>query len=229
MQGAFRGGIGGLGMVDIVHSPVGAGEATPKKQLLAEGVFRLVGERIVSGELPPGARIRDAELASELAISRTPVREALQRLERIGMVTMYPSRYTEVTVLTPEQIEHARQFAGLQAGFTVRLACAQLTAEDVAEASRLLARVAATVDDSAACSLARTELIAFLGERCENPLQHMLVAEAAPALRRALQGFIITPEHRPRLIEACDAMERALRAGDADAAELACRAIYDLA
>lgn len=199
------------------------------KQLLAEGVFHLVGERIVTGELAPGSRIRDSELARELAVSRTPVREALQRLERIGLVVMYPNRYTEISRMTPESIRIAHDFAGLQAGIIVRLACPRLTADDLDAVSALIARIAQTVDDPAACSQARRETIGFLAARTGNALQQALVDEASMALARALRDLVIVPEHRARLIVGCPELERALRAGDADAAEQACRVIYDVA
>ena len=213
-------------MVDVGRPRMEIHDNDTKKHLLAEGVFRLIGERIVSGVLAPGARIRDADLAGELDVSRTPVREALQRLERIGLVTMYPSRYTEVTALTPQIVEAAHAFAGYQAGIIVRLACPLLTETDLATLSTLIPAIAASVDDSAACSQARRELIGYLSARSGNPLQQSLVGEASMALARALRGFTITPEHRTRLLAGCVALEDALRAGDADAAERACRAIY---
>ncbi|MGF2950172.1 GntR family transcriptional regulator [Microbacterium alcoholitolerans] len=197
-----------------------------RKQLLAEGLFRLIGERIVNGELAPGARIRDGELALELAVSRTPVREALQRLERIGLVTMYPSRYTEVTPITPESVAVAHTFAGLQAGIIVRLSCPRLTPQDLTDVSALIAVIADSVHDSVACSKARGATIGFLAARSGNALQQALVDEASLALARALRTFEITPEHAAQVVAGCADLTSALEMGDADAAEQACRAIY---
>ncbi|MFD5226468.1 GntR family transcriptional regulator [Microbacterium sp. NPDC058342] len=210
----------------VEHQRLGTAEITAKKQLLAEGLFHLIGERIASGELPPGTRIRDADLASELAVSRTPVREALQRLERIGLVMMYPSRFTEVSELTPDSVRTAHAFAGLQAGIVVRLSCPRLTDAELDEVSSLIARIADAVDDPAACSQARREAIGYLAVRTGNHLQQSLVDDASIALARALRGHAISPEHRPRLIEGCAALTEALRVRDADAAEHACRVIY---
>lgn len=213
-------------MVDVGRPRMEIHDKDTKKHLLAEGVFRLIGERIASGVLAPGTRIRDADLADELAVSRTPVREALQRLERVGLVTMYPSRFTEVTSLTPEATEAALAFAGYQAGILARLACPRLTETDLAALSTLIGRIADTVDDSAACSRAREEVIDYLSARCGNALQQSLVYEASMTLARALRGFAITPEHRRRLIAGCAELDDALHIGDADAAERACRTIY---
>lgn len=198
------------------------------KHLLAEGVFHLIGNRIVDGELAPGTRIRDSELAAELAVSRTPVREALQRLERIGLVTMYPSRYTEVSALTPESIVAAQQFAGLQAGIAARLATPRLSPTELEAAAELIAAIAFAVDDPQACSRARGAAIDYLMARTDNPLQQSLVEEASLTLARAMRTFAVTAEHRPRLISGCAELVAALRSGDADAAERACRKIYGI-
>ena len=211
-------------MVDV-ERPQESG-STKHKQLLADGLFQLIGGRIVEGVLAPGMRIRDSDLAAELAVSRTPVREALQRLERIGLVTMYPSRYTEVSVITPESVAVAHEFAGLQAGIIVRLACPRLTDDEIDTVTELIERITAGVDDSEACSRARGATIAYLAARTGNPLQQALVDEASLALARSLRTFEITAEHKPVLATGCRDLVAALRRRDADAAERACRAIY---
>lgn len=197
-----------------------------KKQLLADGVFAHIGERIVNGELPPGTRIRDAELATQLHVSRTPVREALQRLERIGLVTMYPSRYTEVSSIDDDDIETARVFAAYQSGIVARLACTRLTTVDQDHVARLLDAVVASVDDDRACSANRREVFSFLSARTGNPLQHRLVDEVSLALARSLQHLRVTDAHRHGFVTACTALIQALRARDADAAERASRALH---
>ncbi|MEJ1088587.1 GntR family transcriptional regulator [Microbacterium sp. Mu-80] len=211
-------------MVDVERQqPPGI---TQRKQLLAEGLFQLIGGRIVDGVLAPGMRIRDSELAAELNVSRTPVREALQRLERIGLVIMYPSRYTEVSAITPESELVAHEFAGLQAGIIVRLSCPRLTEDELDTVSAMIAEIAGAVDEPDACSRARGAVIGYLAARTGNPLQQALVDEASLALARALRTFEITRAHRPRVITGCADLVAALRRRDADAAERACRAIY---
>lgn len=215
-------------MVDVEQQQPPS-QLTTRKQLLAEGLFHLIGGRIVDGRLAPGMRIRDAELAAELAVSRTPVREALQRLERIGLVTMYPSRYTEVSAVTPESVAVAHVFAGLQAGLITRLACPRLTPGELTEVTALITAITDAMDDPIACSNARGAVIGYLAARSGNALQQSLVDEASLALARAMRTFEVTPEHRPRVISGCADLTAALQRGDADAAERACREIYGVA
>lgn len=66
---------------------------------LREKVYETLLQAIVVGELAPGERLRDEDLAAELGVSRTPVREALQRLEDEGLVQTFPGALTRVTPL----------------------------------------------------------------------------------------------------------------------------------
>jgi len=65
--------------------------------ILSDEVYATIGAAILEGRLHPGQRLRDVELAAQLGISRTPVREALQRLERFGLVEVAVGRYTRVS------------------------------------------------------------------------------------------------------------------------------------
>lgn len=78
-----------------------------RRRLLRNDVYELVLERIMSGELPPGQRLRDADLTSWLGVSRTPVREAVSRLAAVGLMSTSPNRYTEVAALDEDEIADA--------------------------------------------------------------------------------------------------------------------------
>lgn len=70
-------------------------------------VFEQLLGAVQRGELLPGQKISDAELAVQYGVSRTPVREALQRLREIGVVEASPSRFTRIAEVTPEQTQQA--------------------------------------------------------------------------------------------------------------------------
>ena len=70
-------------------------------------VFDEILAAVHRGELVPGARISDSELAARFGVSRTPVREALQRLREIGIIEASPSRFTRVADVTPRQTAEA--------------------------------------------------------------------------------------------------------------------------
>ena len=70
-------------------------------------VFNDILAAVHEGRLLPGQRINDVKLAEEMGISRTPVREALQRLREIGIIEASPNRFTRVAVVTTRQTADA--------------------------------------------------------------------------------------------------------------------------
>lgn len=89
-----------------------------------EQVAARVGDRIIAGELAPGSRIVEQELAAEFGVSRGPVRDALRILEREGLVTILARRATLVTELSVDELREI---------FEVRAALIETIARKIAE------------------------------------------------------------------------------------------------
>jgi DNA-binding GntR family transcriptional regulator len=70
-------------------------------------VFDTILAAVHDGRLQPGDRISDSALAQQLGVSRTPVREALQRLREIGIIEASASRFTRIALVTPQQTADA--------------------------------------------------------------------------------------------------------------------------
>ena len=97
----------------------------PRGTVLGDEVYARLGEAILDGNLAPGERLRDHELAERLGVSRTPVREALQRLERTGLVEVAPNRYTRVTTPNDKVQADVFEFVAYLMGIAVRMAVAR--------------------------------------------------------------------------------------------------------
>jgi DNA-binding GntR family transcriptional regulator len=78
-----------------------------RRKSLKDGVFELVHERIVAGQVAPGEWLRQEEIASQLGVSQTPVREALDMLVSVGLAERVPYRGVRVPALTAEDIVDA--------------------------------------------------------------------------------------------------------------------------
>jgi len=193
---------------------------------LAGIVFQHVGQQIVDGELAPGDSISDNALAAALGVSRTPVREALQRLERIGMIEFAPSRFTRVTSLTPEDISHWREYVGHQLSPLVRTAAARFTEEDRSEAADRVDEIAAAGADSERRARASTELYAHLAAHSLNDVHRMMLRETSFAMTRALGAWVIDAELSEQVARSLGRLSAALRSADGDAAERSVRAAY---
>jgi DNA-binding GntR family transcriptional regulator len=76
-------------------------------QSVVDHVYTALRERILSGDLPRGAKLRQASLADELGVSRTPLREALRRLSAEGLVEFLPNRGATVSELDFGDMNHA--------------------------------------------------------------------------------------------------------------------------
>lgn len=81
-----------------------------RPRLLTEVVGERIREAIVQGDLKLGEQVSEAQLAARMNVSKTPVREALVRLQSQGLVQIHPQRGTYVFRLTPEEVTHLCRF-----------------------------------------------------------------------------------------------------------------------
>lgn len=94
---------------------------------MRDQAYRILRDAIVTGELAPGAVIRDAELAERVGLSRTPVREALSRLADDGLVETKPHSWTRVTPLLLREVRDAVVVVRAMHELAVRLAVPLMT------------------------------------------------------------------------------------------------------
>jgi DNA-binding GntR family transcriptional regulator len=105
-----------------------ADQATPTLTV-PEQIAARVGDRILSGEMPPGSRIGEQELADEFSVSRGPIRDALRILEREGLATLLARRGAIVTELTTGELAELLEIRGGLFEVVVRKLAAQPTPE----------------------------------------------------------------------------------------------------
>lgn len=117
-----------------------AGAGRRKGQLHTTAASRL-RSMILSGELPPGSRMRELQLCEQLGVSRTPVREALRTIAAEGLVDLLPNRSVVVSQLHAPDLEHLFQVFGTIEGLAAELACERITEAEIAEIGRLLAEM----------------------------------------------------------------------------------------
>ena len=104
--------------------------------------LRNIKENIVNLELAPGSQISENELAEELGLSRTPVREALIELSRVGIIETHPQRKSTVSLIDCDLVEEARFMRNQLECAVVELVCEQA---EPAEIERLTGRLNANV------------------------------------------------------------------------------------
>src|SRR5271170_5987388 len=99
-------------------------------QSTQDSVVKAIQSAIFSGELKLGQRIMEEDLAEAFQISRATVREALRRLEQVGLVQIKPRRGTFVTRLTLGEIERTCRLRAALEGLAARYASERLTEND---------------------------------------------------------------------------------------------------
>lgn len=193
---------------------------------LAERVYRLVKQRILSGEMTPGSVLSENLLAKEFGVSRTPAREALHRLSLESLVESVPKRGTFVSPLP--SVGYVRQLYELReavAGMSARLAARRATADDIAELRKLVDEMEASDSLERSGELA-DRFIVRIDELSGNTLIASANRNLLDQIHRLRQTvmrsdgsyFAAALERRRQLV---DALER----GDGDAAERIAREI----
>ena len=110
---------------------------------LSEEAYDLVRSAILAGRLPPGARIVEAEIARQMAISRSPVREAVRKLEQDGLVEYVPRHGTIVVGLSREDVADAYELRAHLEGYGARLAATRASSDNHARLLELIEQMRA--------------------------------------------------------------------------------------
>ena len=98
---------------------------------LRDVVFNTLLQAILTGELKPGERLMEIHLANMLGVSRTPIREAIRKLELEGLVTMIPRRGAEVAQITEKSMSDVLEVRRAMDALCAQLACERITEEDL--------------------------------------------------------------------------------------------------
>lgn len=175
-------------------------------------VLASMREAILSGALPPGARLRQEKLADRFGTSRIPVREALRALEYEGLVRSSPYRGFTVTELDADDIEEVYDLRILLEGHAVRLAVPLMTDEDLRDLEDLYAAMVAAPAGDAQLA-ARERFYIRLYSMTGRPRLVGLISRLRQEVARSLRWPTLqhAPSHHAAFFEA-------IKAGDAERA-----------
>lgn len=219
--------------------PIPSSREPLSKKLLRDDAYDRITSAIVRGELSPGEKLNDQEIAQWLGISRTPVREALARLERTGLVRTIPGRVTEVSQLDHSVTDNAAKVAAALHVLAVQEATTKASVDDIAAMRAANARFADALDraDVAGAITADDAFHDIALKLADNGVLNAALEQVMPLLRRAehLRFNSFISRDSPLQHEAiCAAMEQhdveeaeraarvnwlTLRTGDSDSRE----------
>ena len=98
---------------------------------LRDVVFNTLREAILKGDLKPGERLMELQLAAKLGVSRTPIREAIRMLEQEGLAVTTPRKGAEVAKMTLKDMEDVLEIRDALDELAVRIACQKITDEQL--------------------------------------------------------------------------------------------------
>lgn len=197
-----------------------AGPASPFKPLYEEA-YNALRDAILDGRLIPGERIVEAEIARQMAISRAPIREAIRKLERDGLVQYLPRRGAVVVKLSRDEVRDVYYLRAHLEAYAIRLSAVRRTPADLAALEELLLRMreSAARDDLPGLIAADVQFHATICQASGSKRLYQLWDSLNPhswTLLTSLKATGYTPlqiagRHAPLL--------EALREGDPDQAE----------
>ena len=105
---------------------------------LQDRAYEAIKSSILTLVLPPGTQLSESDLASQLKVSKTPVREALQRLERENLVNIIPRKGAFVTEISVTEIQEISEIRSILVGLAARRAAALVSDQDLDNARQIL-------------------------------------------------------------------------------------------
>jgi DNA-binding GntR family transcriptional regulator len=184
---------------------------------LSEQAFQAIRQMIVTLELAPGAVVRDDLLQQQLALGRTPIREALQRLVRDQFVTIIPRRGMYVSNIDVSELSTLYETRAILEPYVMRLACARGRAADWDAMAASLARADSARTSTQLLEIDREcrEIVwAAAGNRFLTDTLDMLYAQSD----RLWHLYLADVSALDHVVDEHRAIHAALVAGDGDRA-----------
>ncbi len=196
-----------------------------QRKPLGEQVTSLIREMIRQGELAAGQRLVEEQLAEHTGTSRTPIREALHRLEQEGLVVRRDKGGYRVRPLSAREVEETTGVRAALESYAVELACQAMTPErlrglqqNVAQFSRALAN-----GDRQRLVALNTQFHQEIYEMAGSRLLLRMINDLAEALHRFRLALLADMESAARSLRDHRAMLAALEKGDPQLAARICR------
>lgn len=104
---------------------------------LRDIVFQNLRTAILRGDFQPGERLMENQLADKMGVSRTPIREAIRKLELEGLVIMVPRKGAEVANITEKDIRDVLEVRATLEGLAIKLACENMDPKDIKQLERV--------------------------------------------------------------------------------------------
>ncbi|MCR4990078.1 MAG: GntR family transcriptional regulator [Lachnospiraceae bacterium] len=196
---------------------------------LRDVVFNTLRRAILTGQLKPGERLMEVHLANKLGVSRTPIREAIRKLELEGLVVMVPRKGAEVAKISEKSLKDVLEVRRALDELIAELACSRISSEqlkELKEAAEAFERATKTEDTA---SIARAD-VAFhdiIMESTGNSRLKQLVNNLAEQMYRYRFVYLKDETKHGMLVKEHSMIYDAIKKKDKEAAAKAAREHID--
>ncbi len=192
-------------------------------------IYRHLVAAIESGQLTPGTRLRESDLAQRYGVSRTPIREGLKRLESQGLAVHQPNRGMVIPLLDNDQVNELYVVRAVLEGTVARLAAQHATRAEIAILEDVVAADRAAGNDPQALSASNRAFHRRLTLASHNRYLTVQVEHMKQFLLLLGGTTFVDPRRREQAIEEHARIVSAIAARDCAAAEAAGRAHIEAA
>jgi DNA-binding GntR family transcriptional regulator len=205
---------------------VGSVQAKEKKsgQALVDEIASRIRRQIMEGDIPIGAQLRQAALAAEFGVSRTPVREALRQLQSGGLITVVPNRGAVVHIPSPWDVRAAHEVRAELEGLAAERAATRIS-DDQLDRLRKAQETMRKASEKprprrtagpAATTVANDEIHTTIHEAARNPWLTKMIVQINESFPRNVLSLVLAenPVARRENVRQHDEIIDALAAGD---------------
>ena len=183
---------------------------------LRDVVFNTLREAILKGDLKPGERLMELQLASKLGVSRTPIREAIRMLEQEGLAVTTPRKGAEVAKMTLKDMEDVLEIRDALDELAVRIACQKISDEQLKQLEDMKELFEKSTQTGNVKKIAEADVTFHdvIYEATGNPKLVTLLNNLREQVYRYRVEYIKFPKNYPTLIAEHEAILESLKNRD---------------
>jgi len=200
------------------------------RKALADDVLLVLRRMIIRQELKPGEKITESGIAAQLGVSRTPVREAFQRLTYEEFLIDRPGRSPQVSPISVCKVQEVYPLVAVLEGLAARLACPRLTESDLAQMEEWTRQMASHARHGEIQGLveADAQFHGVLHQRAENAHLQKVICDLRLRTARMEYTFFSTSDEVRLSVLRHKKLVRVLRSGNARRAQKTLEKQWDL-
>ena len=188
---------------------------------LRDVVFNTLRQAILKGELKPGERLLEIALAERLGVSRTPVREAMRKLEQEGLVVMIPRRGAQVASITEKDLNDVLEVRIALENVAIEKACKLITEDELGRLWVAAKEFEKTKAEGNLVRLAETDVVfhEIIYQASDNKRLNQVLNNLREQMYRYRVEYLKDEQTRNLLVSEHEELVKAIREGDVQKAQ----------